>query len=179
MDNQNNPVFLFSQSTRLAYTINEKFYKNEHYVWCSEFLHNKNQPPTSDPIARCNRLMQIINTGDRHAIEIDEHISGILTGASSKLKSQIITKEEHNIICAYINYVMDYVGYEAFMPIIYIIDYNKVKNRCEYINVPEKASDSSSEIRITNLKQREYTLIDMNDVLRDVINIHEWNRGKS
>ena len=174
MENTNNPVFLFSQTTKLAYTINEKFYKNRHYVWCSEYIHDTNQPPTSDPIARCNRLLQIIKTGDRHATEIDEHLSGILAGAKAKLKSKVISKEQHKLICTYLNIV----GYEEFMPIIYIIDYSKVKDRCEYINAKDKASDSSSEIRITDLMPNEYTIIDMNDLLRGVMNTHEWNRGE-
>lgn len=175
MTNTENPVFLFSQSTKLAHKIDEKFYKNEHYVWCSEFIHDNNQPPTSDPIARCNRLLQIIKTGDRHATEIDEHLSGILAGAKAKLKSKVISKEEHKLICTYLNIV----GYEEFMPIIYIIDYSKVKERCEYVSPRNKASDSSSEIRITNLKPDEYTVIDMSDLLRGVMNIHEWNRGEN
>ena len=168
------PVFLFSQSTRLAYTINETFYRNEHYVWCSEHIHDINQPPTSDPLARCNRLLQIIKTGDRHATEINEHLSGILAGAKAKLKSKVISKDDHKVICTYLNTV----EYKDFMPIIYIIDYSKVRTRCEHISSKDKASDSSSEIRITDLKPGQYTIIDMDDLLRGVIDIHKWNRGK-
>ena len=167
------PAFLFSQTTKLAYSINKNFYKNEHYVWCSEFIHNINQPPTSDPIARSNRLLQIIKTGDRHATEINEHLAGILAGAKAKLKSKVISKEEHKLICTYLNII----DYEAFMPIIYIIDYSKVKDRCEYISPQDKASNSSSEIRIIDLKPEEYTVISMDALLNGVIDTHEWNRG--
>jgi len=175
MKKTNRPVFLFSQTTKLAYDINEKFYKNYHYVWCSEYIHRTNQPPTSDPISRCERLLQIITTGDRHAPEIDIHLAGILAGAEAKLKSKVISKEQRKLIGTYLNTV----GYKDFMPIIYIIDYNKVKDRCMYINSKDKASDSSSEILITDLKPNEYTVIDMNDLLHNVINISEWNRGEN
>lgn len=174
MTNTEVPVFLFSQSTKLAHKIDEKFYKNEHYVWCSEFIHDNKQPPTSDPVARCNRLLRIIKTGDRHAYEIDEHISGILAGARAKLNANVISAEQHQLICTYINSV----DYEAFMPIIYIIDYNKVRDRCERISARDKASDSSSEIRIVDLKPDEYTIIDIDDLLRGVMDISKWNRGE-
>lgn len=63
------------------------------------------------------------------------------------------------------------------MPIIYIIDYSKVKDRCEYISPQDKASNSSSEIRIIDLKPEEYTVISMDALLNGVIDTHEWNRG--
>lgn len=178
MEDKKTPLFLFSQSTKLANFIDETYYNNEHYVWCSEFIHDTNQPPTSDPISRCNRLLQIIKTGDRHAFEIDDHKCKILVGAKAKLKSKVISKEDHKSICTYMS-SLNFTGYKAFMPIIYIIDYNKVKDRCEYVNRSDKASDSSSEILITDLKPEEYSIIDMEDLLSGVIVIHDWNRGKN
>lgn len=169
-------VFLFSQSTKLANMIDKKFYGNKHYVWCSESIHDINQPPTSDPISRCNQLLQIIKTGDRHASEINEHISGILAGAKAKLKSKEISKEQEELIREFMSF-LSVIGYKAFLPIIYVIDYNKVKDRCEYINPPDKASDCSSEIRITDLQPGEYTIIDTEDMLNGVIEIANWNRG--
>lgn len=176
MKNINNPVFLFSQTTKLAYSINEKYYNNEHYVWCSEFIHDPNQPPTSDPVARCNQLLKTIKTGDRHAPEINEHLAGILAGAAAKRKSNVISAEEHKLIRTSLN--INILSYELFIPLIYIIDYSKVKDRCKHIEPWDKASDSSSEILITDLKPDEYTIIDMGDLLHKVIEIHEWNRGE-
>lgn len=169
-------VFLFSQSTKLAYKIDKKFYGNKHYVWCSESIHDVNQPPTSDPISRCNRMLQIIKTGDRHASEINGHISGILAGVQAKYKSGEISKKQKKLICECITYSTTF-GYKEFLPIIYVINYKKVKDRCEYVKFNNKASNHSSEIRITDLKPDEYSIIDTGDLLNGVIETADWNRG--
>ena len=173
LDESETPV-LFSAGTKLAYRINKYYYRDVHYVWCTDSFHSKNQPITSDPQAICARLIEIISTEDRHACEIEAQKVGILKGASAKLRQGIISDDDHKIICEMVNWAK----YSDFTPILYVISSAKVKNKCKMVSMDLKASDTSVEYLIPQLFNDEFQVIDFKQVFRDQMDISDKKAGE-
>ena len=165
---------LYSAGTKLAYMINKNYYKDVHYVWCTDCYHSSTQPATSDPQTICCRLLQIIKTGDRHATEIDKQISGILKGADAKLKAGIINKHK----CKLIHQLVNATKYSDFTPVLYIISGARVKDKCDVVAREAKASDNSSEYLISELSADEFQILDFEQVFRDMIDISNRKVGE-
>ncbi len=170
----NKTPFLYSVGTQLAYKIEKKYYGNIHYVWCTTEFNSSKQPPTSNPATICKRYLEQITTGDRHTKEIENNIVGILKGARAKLNSGVINKSTYNEIRS----IVSAAEYEAFFPIIYIIDSKKVKNKYIEVVVRERASDDAVEYRIEDLKENEFEIISFKDILSGVVNLVDKKVGE-
>lgn len=172
IDDSKIPV-LYSAGTKLAYRINKRYYGDVHYVWCTEFYHSKAQPLTSDPQSICNRLLQIVSTGDRHAVEIEGQKVGILKGADAKFKAGVITDLQRQLIFEMVNVAT----YSDFSPVLYIISGARVRDKCITVDTKTKASDSSVEYLITDLSKDDFQILDFKQVFRDMIDIPDRKAG--
>ena len=173
LDVKKNP-FLYSAGTQLAYKIAKRYYNNTHFVWCSTKFNMLQQPPTSNPATICKRYLEQITTGDRHSVEIKNNIAGILKGAKAKLDSGVIGKREFNKI----RNIVAAADYEAFFPVLYIIDSEKIQHKCSKVEVKDCASDNSIEYLIKDLKDDEFEMILFKDVLKSVVNIVDKKAGE-
>lgn len=156
---------LYSTGTALAYKIAKEYYNNIHYVWCTESFDAVLQPGTSNPRTLCSRYLDQIIKRDRHATEINNNKAGILKGAQAKLKQRVITEEQHHEI----KVKVAYANMEEFYPVIYLINKKAVKKRLKVVNPDDKASDTSIEYIITDLKRNEFEIIRIKDMLSGVI----------
>lgn len=164
--------YLFSVGTRFSKKINEIFYKNKHYVWCTTLYDCDKQPITSNPKSICKRLLEVIHTKDRHAVEIENNIAGVLRGAQAKLDKGEIDEDQFKLIGQFINLA----EYDSFFPIIYIIDVNKVgEDRCKEVPLEERASDCSIEYKIEDLSEGEFQVIDIKALVEKFIS-NEYKR---
>ncbi|MDD5934589.1 MAG: hypothetical protein PUC65_03335 [Clostridiales bacterium] len=145
----------YSVGTLLAWKIAHDFYDNVHFVWCTTEFDSIVQPPTSNPKTILTRYLEQITTGDVHTQEVQSNVNGILRGAKHKLDNGTITQRQFE----FINLICANATYEAFFPVIYVIDAKKVAHKV--INVPdhERASANSVEKKIVDLMQNEFTLI--------------------
>ena len=173
LDVKKNP-FLYSVGTLLAYKIAKRYYKNIHYVWCTTEFNSSIQPPTSNPATICGRYLKQITTGDRHTIEIEKNKVGILKGAKTKLSSGVINKKQYNEIRS----IVSVADYEAFFPLLYIVESKKVKERCVEVATEDRASDNAVEYKIENLKEDEFEVISFKDILSGVVNIADKKVGE-
>lgn len=174
MLNSRHTPFLFSVGTELSYRIAKMYYDNVQYVWCTNFFDSKHQPPTSNPMTIAQRYIeQIVNT-DRHADEINANIVGILKGARSKLDSGVINKAQ----CREIGQLVNFATYDAFLPVLYIIDTKKVLRKCKEVDIKDRACDNSVEYVIDNLLENEYELIHLGDLIKNVTAIPDKKVGE-
>ena len=173
LDVMNNP-FLYSVGTQLAYKIAKRYYKNIYYVWCTTEFNSSKQPPTSNPATICKRYLEQITTGDRHTKEIENNIAGILKGAKAKLNGGVISKKEYNEIRS----IVSAAEYEAFFPILYIVESKKIKDRYVEVVVEERASDDAVEYKIEDLKENEFEIISFKDILSGIVNIADKKVGE-
>lgn len=158
---------LYSIGTELAYKIAKRYYGNIHYIWCTTEFNALRQPPSSNPATICKRYLEQISTGDRHTAEIDNNMVGILRGAKEKFNSGIIDGNEYNEIRS----IVSVAEYEAFFPVLYIIETEKVKDRCIEVAVEDKASDNAVEYKITDLGENEFEVILFRDFLWSCVKI--------
>lgn len=173
LDVKKNPL-LYSVGTQLAYKIAKRYYNDVHYVWCTTEFNSQKQPPTSNPATICKRYLEQITTGDRHTKEIDNNIAGILRGAKAKLDSGVISAKTYNEIRA----IVSVAEYEAFFPILYIVQSKKVKKKCKVVIDNSKASDTSIEYKIENLKDDEFETISFEDILDGIVNVVDKRVGE-
>ena len=160
-----NDFLLYSTGTALAYKIAKEYYNNVHYVWCTEAFDAALQPGTSNPRTLCSRYLEQIQKNDRHANEIKNNKAGILKGALAKLDERIINDDQFREIQARVAYA----GNDEFYPVIYMINKRAVKKRLIVVNPEDKASDSSIEYIIKDLKRNEFDLIRIRDVLAGIM----------
>ncbi len=173
IDTNKNPV-LYSVCTLLAYKISQEYYNNVHYVWCTTCFDCLSQPPTSNPQTIVIRYLEQVVKGDRHSKEIEDNMAGIIAGAKCKLKEKVITKKQYDEIRS----LVAVARYESFFPVIYIINSDKVKNKCIEVDQYECASDTSEEYRIEELKADEFQIINMKDVLFGIVNAIDKKAGE-
>lgn len=167
---------LFSVGTYFAYKIAQRYYNNIHYVWCTSEFDHENQPPTSNPKTICKRYLEQIKTGDRHAKEIERNKIGILKGARIKRKNGIIDEEQEEQIKCLVNSA----DYEAFYPIIYIINVDRIENkeRCKEVPMNDRASDKSVEYIIEDLNENEFKVINLKNLLCDIVKAADRKAGE-
>lgn len=165
---------LYSAGTVLAYKIAKRYYKNTHFVWCTNRFHSVNQPPTSDPQTICNTYLRHALSGDRHSHAITDNIAGILRGADAKLHDGVIDKKTYDLICQ----MVICADYEGFLPVLFIIDAKKVGNRCKTVDSAECANDESVEYNITDLSGDEFEIISFKDILYGAVNIYDRRAGE-
>ena len=170
----NKTPFLYSVGTQLAYKIAKSYYGNVHYVWCTTEFNSLQQPPTSNPATICKRYLEQIATGDRHTKEIESNIAGILRGAKAKLDNGVINKKEYNEIRS----IVSVAEYEAFFPVLYIVESKKVKDKCVEVKVEERASDVAVEYKIEELKENEFEVIAFKDILSGVVDVVDKKVGE-
>lgn len=171
--NINNHPLLYSASTVLASKVAKRYYNNIHFVWCTTSFNSDKQPPTSNPATICKRYLEQAVRGDRHANEITTNIAGILRGAKAKLANGIISRSEYNDI----RRIVSVAEYKDFLPVLYIIESRKVKDRCIDVPLIDRASDFSVEYKIEDLKEDEFQLISFSDILGDTIHVIDKKVG--
>lgn len=160
---QKHPI-LYSASTHMAYKIAKRYYRDIHYVWCTTDFNSPSQPPTSNPATICKRYLEQIVLGDRHATEVETNIAGILRGAKAKLNAGVISDAQYQEI----GQIVSLSEYKDFFPVVYVIQSNKVKSRCLEVLPIDRASDTSVEYKVEDLKHDEFQIISFADVLSGI-----------
>jgi|SRR6185436_1167049 len=81
------PLLLYSTNTLLAYHINQTYYGELHYVWCSAFFGAANipspyrpNPPSSSPQEIYETLLKAIESNDKHSNKIRRNRAGLRHG---------------------------------------------------------------------------------------------------
>jgi len=148
--------FLYSINSYLAYEINEKYYKGNHFVWCAPLFDTENSPPSANPKDLFSRISQDVIKGDLHSPLIDQNKAGLRRGAENRKNQGLITLKDENEILS----IIDNATIQVFRPVLYIIDRNKIKKRLENVTVGQRAGILSEEFKIDKLRTDEFDIID-------------------
>ena len=97
-----------------------------------------------------------------------------MKGAKAKLNSGVISKREYNEIRS----IVSAAEYEAFFPVLYIVESKKVKDRYVEVMVRDRASDDAVEYKIEDLQENEFEIISFKDILSGVVNIVDKKVGE-
>ncbi|NJM51575.1 MAG: hypothetical protein HC843_12485 [Sphingomonadales bacterium] len=151
-------LILYSTVTRLAYTINEKYYGGIHYVWCApEKALDPNLPTnavSSDPWYIYRQFANAVKTHDKHDEYIKNNRAGIIRGAAARLGVGMIDEDQKNEIEELVNMAET----PLFAPRFMVIPYVPVKDLVEKVPLQKKASPVSEEFIIGNLPRNQFDI---------------------
>lgn len=156
------PLVLYSTNTLLAYRINQQYYGEIHYVWCSPFFSGSADsidvamPPSSTPCDICFRYLEDIQRQDRHSQTIHQNQTGLRRGIRAKRKEGAISPEKYKEI-------WDLVlksPLEAFRPLVYVIPFEGVRKLARRALPHEKAHPFSPEYVIERLPRSRFDVLD-------------------
>ena len=74
--------------------------------------------------------------------------------------------------------IVSVADYEAFFPLLYIVESKKVKERCVEVATEDRASDNAVEYKIEDLKENEFEIVSFKDILSGVVNIVDKKVGE-
>ena len=148
------PIVLYSVNTWLAFIIAERYYRGEHWVWCTPHFDpssvpslNHAVPPSSSPIEIYRGLRKDILSGDRHSAKIEANKTGILRGVKTKRSAGIIDGAG----AAEIDSIVRASDIRDFRPMCYVIPFCLVQDRVRPAPIDQRAHPLSAEFVIEKL----------------------------
>jgi hypothetical protein len=156
------PLLLYSTNTLLAYHINQTYYGELHYVWCSAFFGVANipspyrpNPPSSSPQGIYETLLKAVENGDRHSEKIRLNRAGLRRGATFKHGQGDITNSQRLEILDKVRLAQ----IADFKPLLYVIPYAPVSGMLSTVPVRHRANPLSEEYIIARLPSTSFDII--------------------
>lgn len=156
------PLVLYSANTQLAYRINEHFYGQIHFVWCSAFFSATSRsidvemPPSSTPCDICRSYLEDISRHDLHSTILRRNRSGLENGMKSKLAERVITEGQYREL----EEIIEKSALEEFRPLLYVIPFEGVRDLVEPVPPSQRAHPFSPEYRIERLPRSRFDVLD-------------------
>jgi|ERR1700730_1238117 len=158
------PLILYSCYTWLSYKINEQYYGNRHYVWCTPFLNPNSRfsrenavPPTSSPFEIYENLYKEVDRGERHSAKISQNRLGILRGANIQKRNGKINDSAHQDIRS----IVKEAQIADFRPLIFVIPFEPVAKRIVQVAIKDRAHPLSQEFIIEHLERDAFDVIEL------------------
>lgn len=158
-----NTLILYSVNTKLACLINQNYYDDKHYVWCSPYfdcrkldVFKRNNPPSSNPYDIYMSYLNDVKRCDAHSKIVQGNREGIIKGAKMKYEKGLISSEKKNEIVdlvagAPINY---------FSPLLYVIPFYHVSAITREVSIKLRANSFSKEYIIEELPGHYFDIIE-------------------
>jgi hypothetical protein len=162
-------LLFYSANTYLSHYINKRFYKGQHYVWCSpvfdpttldNFHEWRNIPASSSPhdiyINSRNSTVASGRSLDRHSPFIIQNRAGIKRGARIRLDNKEITEHQYQMIM----YLVENAPLSDYRPLLYVIPMSIVNSKVEEVPLEETANPLGVEFRIACLNDDEFDALE-------------------
>lgn len=156
------PLLVYSTNTLLAYHINQTYYGELHYVWCSAFFGAENipspyrpNPPSSSPQGIYETLLRAVANSDRHSEKIRLNKAGLRRGATFKHDQGEITDAQRLEIFDKVRLAQ----FADFKPLLYVIPYTLVSGTLSTVPVRHRANPLSEEYIISRLPRTSFDII--------------------
>lgn len=157
-----NPLLLYSTNTLLAYHINQTYYGELHYVWCSAFFGAANipspyhpNPPASSPQGIYKTFLEDVATGDKHSKKILQNKAGLRRGATIKHGQEDISATQRLEIFNKVRLAR----FADFRPLLYVIPYALVSDMLTTVQVKHRANPLFEEYTIAGLPRTHFDII--------------------
>ncbi|MBY5854312.1 hypothetical protein HFN51_27805 [Rhizobium leguminosarum] len=160
LDRISKPV-LYSTMTTLAYNINQQFYGDLHYMWCTPYYGSNYHsptftvPPSSSPSEIYRILESEVDGGDLHATLVGAKRVGIERGADFMVKRGKITDEQAREIQA----ICEIAPLNQFRPLLCVIPRLEVLPYSQTVDVRAKAHPLSQEYVVADVPQSAFDVI--------------------
>ncbi len=160
----NTKRIFYSCSTWLSYEICQRYYGQNHYVWCTPYFDPSSRlnpynsvPPTSNPREIYWNLHKEVSAGDLHSAKIAQNRSGIQHGADVKLQSNVIDRDQHREILE----IATAAAPRDFRPILFVIPATSVGALVRAVGIKDRASLLSEEFIIESLPRDLFDAVEL------------------
>ena len=155
---------LYSTNVFLKLVIQERYFHDIHFVWCSEYFDNEAAPkyssgtlvpPSSNPASIYRALLQDVKGQDKHSAKITAQKASFTARAIENFNEGTISEEAKDEII----YIVDNTPFEYWRPLLYIIPSEFVKDRVDLVPI-EKRAGLGNEYIIKDLKRNEFDIVE-------------------
>jgi len=159
------PPVLYSTNVFLKFLIQQRFRKDVHYVWCSEYFDSTTQPaysgssivaPSSNPADIYRQVRRDIQEKDRHSYKINEQKASLTKLAINWELAGEITKDDKDEIV----FMANNGSFDDWRPLIYVIPRGPVEGKLKLVPIDRRASFGIEYI-IDNLERSEFDVIEI------------------
>jgi hypothetical protein len=156
--------------------INQRYYKDLHYVWCSEVFDARAQyaygphasiPPSASPYEIYKTMRDDVRRGDLHSLNLKRLRETIANGAMLKREAGEISTTQYDDI----GKILDGALLMDFRPLLYIIPYQAVSALIKEVPIQERAHPLSLELKISALPRELFDVIEVNYESTQKLNI--------
>ncbi|AUD00988.1 hypothetical protein [Spirosoma pollinicola] len=158
-------MILYSTNVFLKYHIQQKYFNDVHYVWCSELFDSKTAsiyspgslvPPSSNPADIYRQLKADVSGGDSHSAKIVEQRASIIARATEwEINGVINSLVKDDIIYIATNGSINY-----WRPLIYVIPKAPLITRLHTVPA-SKCAGLGTEYIINDLNRAEFDIIEL------------------
>lgn len=145
----------YSTQSSLAYLIASEFYDDTFYVYCAEVFDPPTNPGSSSPKNVYETLRLIVQRGDRRHPKVIDTRKALKRVARRKMNNGDITDEQYKAI----KWAIDKAEARDFAPLIFLILRDTVAHRTHRVPMQQRASLSSEEYIIPDLKPDEFEIL--------------------
>ena len=155
---------LYSTNVYLKLIIQEKYYNDKHYVWCSEFFDNNSAAkhssgalisPSSNPASIYRELKRDIIGKDKHSAKITAQKASFTLRAIQSFDAALISEEDKDEII----FMVEDAPFELWKPLLYVIPSDNVNDRLNLVPI-EKRAGFGNEYIVTDLKRTEFDILE-------------------
>ena len=156
--------FLYSTNVFLKLLIQEKYMKDTHYIWCSEYFDSNTNGrhsfaacvgASSNPASIYKDLHAAVISGDLHCSKIVAQRAGFKKLAQEWFSVGKITENDRDDIF----YLADNSSITYWRPLLYVVSRPLVESRLTTVPARERAS-IGNEFIIKDLSRTEFDVIE-------------------
>lgn len=160
-------LLLYSTNVFMKLLIQQKFFGDVHYVWCSEQFDSKAfsphtsaglVPASSNPADILRLLLRDVQTPDHHSGKIAEQKASLTKRAIALEKAGSITKAVKEEIV----YLVKTAAISQWRPLLYVIPRPPVEPRLKLVPAKLRAG-IADEFIIPDLQRNEFDIIDIHN----------------
>ena len=157
-------MILYSTNVFLKFHIQQLYYNDLHYVWCSDNFDSAKVsaysaghlvPPSSNPADIYRQLKAETTKKDRHSSKILEQQNSIKNQAVRYHASGSITETAKEDIF----FMVDNASFDDWRPLLYLIPKQPILSRVEQVPIAKRASNGM-EFIIKDLLSTEFHVIE-------------------
>jgi hypothetical protein len=156
---------VYSTNPFLKLIIQEKYFNDIHFVWCSEFFDSRDLPrltssaiipPSSNPADIYRELRRDVERSDYHSAKITALKTTLIKLAIDFSDQGIITQDQKEEIA----FMVNNASFEFWRPLVYVIPVEPALGRMQLVPINRRAGYGNEYI-IPNLKRSEFDIIEV------------------
>ncbi len=156
---------LYSTNVFLKLLIQEKYFDDKHFIWCSEFFDCDAAPkyssgtlvaPSSNPASIYKELVRDVNGKDKHSAKITEQKASFISRAIESHTNGVITEQEKEEII----FMVNDAPFEYWRPLLYLVPSEIVKDRLSLVPIDKRAGFGNEYI-VKGLLRNEFDIVEI------------------